>query len=425
MRNIKETKIAVIGLGYVGLPLAVEFGKIMKTVGFDINQKRIDQLKKGVDASREMTKQEILAANKIILTDKSADLKQCNFFIIAVPTPVDDFKSPDFQPLIKASELMGKVLKKGDVVVYESTVYPGATHDVCVPILERESGLSFNNDFFVGYSPERISPADKNKVSDIVKITSGSTLAAGKYIDEVYGQIIKAGTFLVEDMKIAEACKVIENTQRDINIAFMNEISVFLNRIGLNTHDVIAAMKTKWNALSFVPGLVGGHCIGVDPQYLIFKAREIGCDLKMIQSARTINDSMPNYIASQTIASMCKKSINPVGAKAIIFGATFKENCSDIRNARPFDIASELEKYGLRVDIFDPIANKDEVSREYAVELIQSPKKNGYDAVLLAVAHDKFKEMGVVDICKYGKNSKSVFYDIKSIFDKKYSDLSL
>jgi UDP-N-acetyl-D-galactosamine dehydrogenase len=425
MRSIKETKIAIIGVGYVGLPLAIEFGKKMNTVGFDVNEKRIDQLKKGVDASGEMSKKEISQAKKLSFTASADDLKKSNFFIIAVPTPVTESRYPDFDPLIKASEFLGKILKKNDVVVYESTVYPGATEEICVPILEQESGLAFNKDFFVGYSPERISPADKNKVSDIAKVTSGSTPKAGKYIDNVYGQIIKAGTFLVDDMKIAEACKVMENIQRDVNIALMNEISILLQKMDIDTHDVIAAMRTKWNALPFVPGLVGGHCIGVDPYYLIFKSQEVGCSVELIRNARLINDGMPQFIANQAIAAMCKKSINPVGGKALILGATFKENCSDIRNSRSFDIVTELQKYGLAVDIHDPVADHEKVRREYGFELIDKPKNGVYDVVLLAVAHKKFKDAGVAALKKFGKKKKSVFFDIKSVFKKSDSDLRL
>jgi UDP-N-acetyl-D-galactosamine dehydrogenase len=425
MRSIKETKIAIIGVGYVGLPLAIEFGKKMNTVGFDVNEKRIDQLKKGVDVSGEISKKEISQAKKLSFTASADDLKKSNFFIIAVPTPVTESRYPDFDPLIKASEFLGKILKKNDVVVYESTVYPGATEEICVPILEQESGLAFNKDFFVGYSPERISPADKNKVSDIAKVTSGSTPKAGKYIDNVYRQIIKAGTFLVDDMKIAEACKVMENIQRDVNIALMNEISILLQKMDIDTHDVIAAMRTKWNALPFVPGLVGGHCIGVDPYYLIFKSQEVGCSVELIRNARLINDGMPQFIANQAIAAMCKKSINPVGGKALILGATFKENCSDIRNSRSFDIVTELKKYGLAVDIHDPVADHEKVQREYGFELVDKPENGVYDVVLLAVAHKKFKDAGVAALKKFGKKKKSVFFDIKSVFKKSDSDLRL
>jgi UDP-N-acetyl-D-galactosamine dehydrogenase len=425
MRSIKETKIAIIGVGYVGLPLAIEFGKKMNTVGFDVNEKRIDQLKKGVDVSGEISKKEISQAKKLSFTASADDLKKSNFFIIAVPTPVTESRYPDFDPLIKASEFLGKILKKNDVVVYESTVYPGATEEICVPILEQESGLAFNKDFFVGYSPERISPADKNKVSDIAKVTSGSTPKTGKYIDNVYRQIIKAGTFLVDDMKIAEACKVMENIQRDVNIALMNEISILLQKMDIDTHDVIAAMRTKWNALPFVPGLVGGHCIGVDPYYLIFKSQEVGCSVELIRNARLINDGMPQFIANQAIAAMCKKSINPVGGKALILGATFKENCSDIRNSRSFDIVTELKKYGLAVDIHDPVADHEKVQREYGFELVDKPENGVYDVVLLAVAHKKFKDAGVAALKKFGKKKKSVFFDIKSVFKKSDSDLRL
>ena len=425
MKSIKNTKIAVIGMGYVGLPLAIAFGKKVETVGFDINKKRIQELKNYEDVSKEMSKDEIKNAKKLCFSDNILDLEKYNFFIVAVPTPVDQFKIPDFSPLTKASASVAKILKKGDVVVYESTVYPGATEEICVPILEKESGLIYNKDFFVGYSPERISPADNNNIQDIVKVTSGSTVEIGKYVDSVYKEIITAGTFLVEDMRVAEACKVIENTQRDINIAFMNEISIAMERMGIETRDVLAAMKTKWNALSFVPGLVGGHCIGVDPYYLIHKAYEFGYSMEISRNARNVNDRMPKFIAEKVAVKICENKITPSKAKVLIMGASFKENCADIRNARPFDIAKELRKYGMSVDFFDPIVDAEEVKKVEKITLIKNPAIGYYDVIVLAVAHKKFIDMGIKKIRTFGKKDKSVLFDIKAIFKKSDSDLRL
>lgn len=423
MRLIKDTKIGVIGIGYVGLPLAIAFGKKIKTLGFDLNKNRIAELKNYKDKSKEISGKEIKSAKKLNFSDNFLDLKEYNFFIVAVPTPVDQFKIPDFTPLIKASSLVAKILKKGDVVVFESTVYPGATEEICVPVLEKESGLIYNKDFFVGYSPERISPADKNNVQNIVKVTSGSTIETGKYVDSVYRQIIVAGTFLVEDMKVAEACKVIENTQRDVNIAFMNEVSIAMEKMGIEMRDVLSAMKTKWNALSFVPGLVGGHCIGVDPYYLVHKAYEFGYSMEVSRNARLVNDGMPKFIAEKTVMKMCKNRINPAMAKVLIMGVSFKENCADIRNARPFDIAKELKKYGVKVAFYDPIVDKNEVKKIEKVDLIESPSENYYDAIILAVAHKVFINLGIGKIRKFAKKNSGLIFDVKAIFDKKESDL--
>lgn len=425
MNTIKNTKIAVIGTGYVGLPLSIAFGKKFPTIGFDINKKRIEQLRKGIDVTAEASKERILSAEKLQFSFDLEELQTCNFFIVSVPTPIDNFKVPDFSPLISASTMLGKILKKGDVVVYESTVYPGATEEICVPVLEKESGLIYNKDFFAGYSPERINPADKeHQIENIVKVTSGSTIEAGKYVDSVYGQIITAGTHLVDNMKTAEACKVIENTQRDLNIAFMNEISILMEKLGIDTQDVLAATRTKWNALPFFPGLVGGHCIGVDPYYLIHKAYSMGFDMKIARSARIVNDRVTAHIAKLTVTKMCQKKINPGNARALILGVTFKENCPDIRNARPIDIASELKKFGVKVDYFDPVADSEEVFTEYQVRLLEKLKDTSYDAIILAVAHDQFKKWGVKKISKLGKKD-FVFFDVKSVFDKKSSDLRL
>ncbi len=425
MKSIRNTKIAVVGMGYVGLPLAVAFGKKIDTIGFDINLQRIKELEVSKDKTKEMNREKILEAKKLSFTSDILELKKSNFFIVAVPTPVDDFKIPDFNPLIKASALIAKVLKKGDVVVYESTVYPGATEEICIPVLEKESGLVYNKDFFAGYSPERISPADKNEVCDIVKVTSGSTIEIGKYVDSVYKEIITAGTFLVDDMKVAEACKVVENTQRDINIAFMNEISIVMNKMGIEAKDVLSAMKTKWNALSFTPGLVGGHCIGVDPYYLIHKAYELGYSMEISRNARIVNDGMPKFITERAVLEMSKRKINLGKSRILIMGVSFKENCPDIRNARPFDIAKELEKYGVKVDFFDPIVDAEEVERVEKVVLTKNPAVGSYDAIILAVAHKKFIDMGVEKIRTFGKKDESVFFDIKAIFGKNDSDLRL
>lgn len=425
MNTVKNTKIGVVGMGYVGLPLAVAFGRKMETVGFDIKEKRIAELRKGIDNSKELSKKQIQEAKKLSFSQDISELKECNFFVVAVPTPVDQLKIPDFSPLVGASNLIAKILKKGDVVVYESTVYPGATEEICVPILEKESGLIYNKDFFAGYSPERISPADKSEIADIVKVTSGSTVEAGKYVDSVYKQIITAGTYLVSDMRVAEACKVIENTQRDINIAFMNEIAMVMKKMGIETKDVLGAMKTKWNALSFTPGFVGGHCIGVDPYYLIHKAYEFGHSMEVAKNARLVNDGMPKFVAEQTVIKMCEKKINPTKSRALIMGVTFKENCPDIRNARPFDIAKELARYGIKIDYFDPVASTDDVKKMENVSLTQEPKKNHYDIIILAVAHKKFMDMGVEKIKLFGKKDNFVFFDTKSIFEKNHSDLRL
>jgi len=425
MNTLDNTKIGVVGLGYVGLPLAVAFGKKIDTVGFDVNKKRIEELETYIDNSKELSTRQIKESEKLSFSSNVSELKNCNFFIVAVPTPVDQFKIPNFDPLIGASTLISTILKKGDVVVYESTVYPGATEEICVPILEKGSGLEYNKDFFAGYSPERISPADKNNIQDIVKVTSGSTIEAGKYVDEIYQQIITAGTFLVDDMRVAEACKVIENTQRDINIAFMNEISIVLERMGIETRDVLAAMKTKWNALSFVPGLVGGHCIGVDPYYLIHKAYEFGYNMEVARSARIVNDVMPKFIAERLALRMCERKMKLAGGKVLIMGVSFKENCPDIRNARPFDIAKELKKYGIAVDFFDPVVDKNEVQKIENITLAENPNLEYYDGIVLAVAHKQFIDMGVEKIKAFGKKEQCIFFDVKAIFAKNDSDLRL
>ncbi|MBN2858069.1 MAG: Vi polysaccharide biosynthesis UDP-N-acetylglucosamine C-6 dehydrogenase TviB, partial [Candidatus Delongbacteria bacterium] len=384
---MKKQKIAVIGLGYVGLPLAVEFGKVNETVGFDINAKRIDELNKGIDRTLEVETKDLKSAKHLKCTCSLEDIKKCNFYIIAVPTPVDKYKNPDLTPLYKASETVAKVIKKGDIVVYESTVYPGATEEDCIPIIEKISGLKFNKDFFCGFSPERINPGDKvNTLTTIKKITSGSTPESAEIIDNTYKKIIKAGTHKASSIRVAEAAKVIENSQRDINIAFVNELAVLFEKMGIDTIDVLEAAGTKWNFLPFRPGLVGGHCIGVDPYYLTHKAEEIGYHPEVILSGRRINDNMGMFVANKVVKLMIDKGQTIKDSKVLVLGITFKENCPDIRNSRVIDIIDELKEFGCKVDVYDPWADKEEVKEEYGVSLNSKPKKE-YNAVICAVAH--------------------------------------
>ncbi|MFA4838843.1 MAG: Vi polysaccharide biosynthesis UDP-N-acetylglucosamine C-6 dehydrogenase TviB [Candidatus Neomarinimicrobiota bacterium] len=406
-------KIGIIGLGYVGLPLAVEFGKKFDTIGFDINLKRVNELRNGVDRTLETETENLKSATRLTYTTNYLDLKPCNYFIVTVPTPIDKYKNPDLTPVIKATETVGKVLSKGGIVIYESTVYPGCTEEVCVPILEKESGLKFNVDFFCGYSPERINPGDKvHTVTKIQKITSGSTPEIGKKVNELYQSIITAGTFLATSLKVAEAAKVIENSQRDINIAFANELAKLFNVLGIDTNEVLAAAGTKWNFLNFQPGLVGGHCIGVDPYYLTYKAQEVGYHPEVILSGRRINDSMGFYVAGQVIKLMIKKGHTIAGSKVLVLGMTFKENCPDIRNSRVIDIIDELKQFGCQVDVYDPWADPEEVKHEYQIAMLDKPEaKVGYDAIILAVAHDKFKDMDIESL----KNGHAVVYDVKGI----------
>ena len=425
MLQNSELKIAIIGLGYVGLPLAVEFGKSVPVVGFDIHQKRIDELKSMQDHTLEVTPDELLAATQLSYSSELLDLEDCNFFIVTVPTPIDDFKQPDLTPLIKASESIGKVLKKGDVVVYESTVYPGATEEVCIPVLERVSGLQFNQDFFAGYSPERINPGDKqHRVTNILKITSGSTPETADYVDQVYNLIVEAGTHKAPSIKVAEAAKVIENTQRDVNIALINELALIFNKLGIDTEDVLKAAGTKWNFLPFRPGLVGGHCIGVDPYYLTHKAQSMGYHPEIILAGRRLNDGMGAYVVTQLVKSMVKKKIQVEGAKVLVLGLSFKENCPDIRNTRIIDIVKELEEYHIDVDVYDPWVSPIEAESEYAISPVQSLNQQTYDAVILAVAHQQFKVMGADAIRALGKESH-VLYDLKYVLDQSESDLRL
>lgn len=425
MFQSEQLKIAIIGLGYVGLPLAVEFGKHKSTIGFDINQIRINELAQGKDHTLEVSGQELKQVQNLSFTSNIEDLAECNFFIVTVPTPIDDFKQPDLTPLVKASQSIATVLKKGDIVVYESTVYPGATEEVCIPELEKYSNLVFNQDFFVGYSPERINPGDKQRrVTNILKITSGSTIEVAEYIDEVYNLIIEAGTYKASSIKVAEAAKVIENTQRDVNIALINELALIFNKMGIDTEDVLKAAGTKWNFLPFRPGLVGGHCIGVDPYYLTHKAQSIGLHPEIILAARRLNDRMGEYVATQLIKAMVKKRIQVVGARILILGLSFKENCPDIRNTKIVDMVKALKEYDLDLDIYDPWVDSLEVEAEYGLAPITDLKNGSYDAIVLAVAHDQFKEMSSEQLHALGKN-QHVLYDLKYILDKNLSNIRL
>lgn len=414
----EKINIGVIGLGYVGLPLAVEFGKKFQVMGFDINQQRIDELKNGHDRTLETSDEDLKAAVQLKYTTQLEEIKDCNYYIVTVPTPIDNHKRPDLTPLIKASETVGKVLKEGDIVIYESTVYPGATEEECVPVLEKFSGLKFNQNFYCGYSPERINPGDKvHTVTKILKVTSGSTPEIAQKVDNLYKSIITAGTYMASSLKVAEAAKVIENSQRDINIAFVNELSLIFNKIGIDTHEVLAAAGTKWNFLKFYPGLVGGHCIGVDPYYLTYKAQELGYNPEIILAGRRLNDNMGFYVANRVIKKMIQKGHTIAGSKVLILGMTFKENCPDIRNSRVIDVVSEFKEYSCNVDVFDPWADAAEVKHEYGVDLIAKPEGT-YDAVVLAVAHNEFKKL---DIKAFG-GTNSVIYDIKGLLDKNMID---
>ncbi|HAV5936154.1 TPA: Vi polysaccharide biosynthesis UDP-N-acetylglucosamine C-6 dehydrogenase TviB [Acinetobacter baumannii] len=417
--QLADLRIAIIGLGYVGLPLAVEFGKNGPVIGFDINQKRIDELKSGQDHTLEVTTEDLQKAQHLSFSANLDDLKQSNFFIVTVPTPVDQVNRPDLTPLKKASETVGQVLKKGDIVVYESTVYPGATEEVCIPILEKVSGLKFNQDFFAGYSPERINPGDKvNTLTKIKKITSGSTPEIANTVDAVYASIITAGTHKASSIKVAEAAKVIENTQRDLNIALVNELSVIFDRIGIDTLDVLEAAGSKWNFLPFRPGLVGGHCIGVDPYYLTHKAEEVGYHPQVILAGRRINDNMARYVARNTIKLMLQNGIDVPRAKVGVLGVTFKENCPDIRNSKVADLIKELEFWGAQVVVADPWADADEVKHEYGIELGIVDAQNPVDSVIVAVGHNEFRSLSASELRTYMKAEKPVLADVKSLFDR-------
>lgn len=425
MLDINNIKIAVIGLGYVGLPLAVEFGKHLPVVGFDINATRISALTAGTDHTLEVSDEELAQASHLSYSSDIQALKDCNFFIVTVPTPIDDYKQPDLTPLIKASEAIGSLLKKDDIVVYESTVYPGATEEVCIPVLEKVSGLTFNQDFYAGYSPERINPGDKeHRVTNILKVTAGSTPEVAVFVDEVYNLIITAGTHKASSIKVAEAAKVIENTQRDVNIALINELAVIFNKMGIDTQAVLEAAGTKWNFLPFRPGLVGGHCIGVDPYYLTHKAQAIGYNPEIILAGRRLNDSMGEYVVTQLVKTMIKKCIQVEEAKVLVLGLSFKENCPDVRNTKVIDIVHELEEYNIDVDVYDPWVDKAEAEREYNVSPISKPAMNNYDGIILAVAHNEFVDMGVEQIRAFGKN-EHVLYDLKYVFTKEDTDIRL
>jgi UDP-N-acetyl-D-galactosamine dehydrogenase len=417
--------IGIIGLGYVGLPLAVEFGKQFRTIGFDINQSRISALRRSEDITLEVDKQELESANHLEFTTDQKALEACNIFIVTVPTPIDDSKRPDLVPLLKASETVGSVISSGDIVIYESTVYPGATEEECIPVVEKVSGLTFNRDFFAGYSPERINPGDnEHRLPSIMKVTSGSTPEAAKIIDDLYAKIITAGTHLAESIRVAEAAKVIENTQRDLNIALVNELAMIFNKMDIDTEAVLKAAGTKWNFLPFRPGLVGGHCIGVDPYYLTHKAEAIGYNPEVILSGRRVNDAMGSYVAQQMIKQMLKKDIAIMNSRVLVMGLTFKENCPDLRNTRVVDLISELQDFEVAVDVYDPWIDPEEARRAYQVDPVEKPDSGAYDGIIFAVAHDEFRQMSPDDIKALCK-AKHTIFDLKYVLPKEVSDLRL
>jgi UDP-N-acetyl-D-galactosamine dehydrogenase len=422
LMNINKVNIAVIGQGYVGLPLAIEFGKKHPTIGFDINQARIDELKKGIDHTNEATPEQLRSAGQLTFSANINDIKGCNVYIVTVPTPIDEFKTPDLNPLKGASKMLGEILKKGDTVIYESTVYPGCTQEVCVPLLEKISGLSFNRDFYCGYSPERIVPGDKvNTLTTIKKVTSGSTPEIADFVDDLYSSIITAGTFKAASMKVAEASKAIENAQRDVNISFVNELALIFDKVGIDTQDVLDAAGTKWNFLKYKPGLVGGHCISVDPYYLAYKAENLGYHPEVILSGRRVNDNMSTFVANKMIKMLIKADKQIMGSKILILGVTFKENCPDIRNSKVADVYHELKEFGLKVDAYDYQADTNEVKDEYGINLL-AEIKDKYDGILLAVSHSKFLEL---DIRSLKKDSKSVVYDLKGFLPRNQVDSRL
>lgn len=419
MLQLSNLKIAVIGLGYVGLPLAVEFGKKLPVLGFDIHTKRIEELKGGEDHTLEVSTEELAQATHLSYSAQLEDLKDCNFFIVTVPTPIDNVNRPDLTPLCKASETIGKVISKGDIVVYESTVYPGATEEVCIPVIEKISGLKFNQDFYAGYSPERINPGDKvNTLTKIKKITSGSTPEIATLVDNVYSSIITAGTHKAASIKVAEAAKVIENTQRDLNIALVNELSVIFERLGIDTLDVLEAAGSKWNFLPFRPGLVGGHCIGVDPYYLTHKAEEVGYNPQVILAGRRINDNMARYVARATIKRMVKNNIDVTRATVGILGITFKENCPDIRNSKIVDVITEFKQWGINVAVCDPWADAEEVKQEYGIDLVDVNDKNQVDSLIVAVGHNEFRHLFASELRTWVRGEKPVLADVKSLFNR-------
>ncbi len=423
--ELQDVRLAVIGLGYVGLPLAVEFGRKRPVVGFDINPRRIEDLKVGDDFTLETTQEELAAARHLSYTTNIDDLRACNVYIVTVPTPIDEYKRPDLTPLIKASETVSRVLKRGDIVIYESTVYPGCTEEDCVPVLEKHSGLKFNEDFYCGYSPERINPGDKeHRVTNIKKVTSGSTPEIADLVDVLYSEIITVGTHKAETIKVAEAAKVIENTQRDLNIALINELALIFNKMGIDTEAVLKAAGSKWNFLPFRPGLVGGHCIGVDPYYLTHKAQAIGYHPEIILAGRRLNDSMGTYVVAQLVKVMTKKRIQMGGAKVLVMGLTFKENCPDLRNTRVIDIIRELKDYNCEVDVYDPWVNAEEAQHEYGITTVAHPRSGSYDAIVIAVAHNEFRLLGAKGLRALGK-ADCVVYDLKYVLAQKDADLRL
>jgi UDP-N-acetyl-D-galactosamine dehydrogenase len=416
MFSLRKCRIGVIGLGYVGLPLAVEFGKHFDTVGFDLKPERIAELKRGRDSTLEVTREELQGATRLTFAAALEDLRRCRVFIVTVPTPIDKYNRPDLTALQRASASVGKVLKKGDIVIYESTVYPGCTEEVCVPILEQQSGLKYNRDFFAGYSPERINPGDRqHRLTTIKKVTSGSTPEAAAFVDGLYSAIVEAGTHRASSIRVAEAAKVIENTQRDVNIALINELALIFNRLGIDTEEVLNAAGSKWNFLPFRPGLVGGHCIGVDPYYLTHKAQEIGYHPEMILAGRRLNDNMALYVASQITSLMARKRIHVNGARVLVLGLTFKENCPDIRNSKVVDLIRELQKFGAKVDVHDPWADPKECQHEYGIRSLRSLPRGRYDVAVLAVAHRQFRELGAAAVRRLCRRNH-VLYDIKHVF---------
>lgn len=423
--KLENLKIGIVGLGYVGLPLAVEFGKKYQTIGFDINKKRVEELQSGVDHTLECTEEELASAPMLSYTHFLEEIKECNFYVVTVPTPITEDKTPDLSPLERASEALARVLNKNDIVVFESTVYPGATEEICIPIIEKLSGLRFNSDFFAGYSPERINPGDKvNRLTTIMKITSGSTPDVADFIDQVYASIVTAGTHKASSIKVAEAAKVIENTQRDLNIAIINEFAKIFNKLGIDTEEVLKAAGTKWNFLPFKPGLVGGHCISVDPYYLTHKAQEVGYRPEVILAGRRINDGMGEYVATQLVKALSRKKIHIDEAKVLIMGFTFKGDCPDVRNTKIIDIVRELKDFNMTVDVYDSWASPEEVRCEYSIDLIPELKNNHYDAIVLAVDHSETKAMGMKALRQLGKENH-VLYDVKHVLAPDEADIRL
>lgn len=426
MNTTNKKKIAVIGLGYVGLPLAVEFGKHRQVIGFDINSERISELQSGIDSTLEVEPEELLLAEKLVFSSNVSNLQSCQIYIVTVPTPIDKSRRPDLTPLKKASETVGRVLKQGDIVIYESTVYPGATEEDCVPVLEKISGLTLNVDFFVGYSPERINPGDKqHRLTTIKKVTAGSTPETADEVDALYSSIVAAGTHKASSIRVAEAAKVIENTQRDLNIAFINELAVIFNKMGIDTEEVLKAAETKWNFLPFRPGLVGGHCIGIDPYYLTYKAEMLGYHPEIILAGRRLNDNMGAYVVGQLAKEMSRRRIHIDGSRVLVMGLTFKENCPDIRNTRVVDIVSELAEFGAKVDVYDPWVDPLEAEHEYGLQLIPEPELGAYQSIIIAVAHDCFKDLSAAGVRAFGLPENHLVFDLKYVLKANESDLRL